>query len=101
MDLYGARMTATVRSVACGIAIVLAVMTVPATKMTAAARAPQRGPLHLDGTLRAAIDRASQDPQRVIIRTRPGSRGVVRDRLSAHGDPIIFEHDSLDALTAV
>src|SRR4051794_8037103 len=94
-------MTGTVRRVACGIAILLVVMTVPATRITAAGRTPQRGTLHLDAILRGSVDSASGDPQRVIIRTKPGSRGAVREGLVAHGDQIIFEHDSLNALTAV
>src|SRR5207249_3891259 len=51
--------------------------------------------------LRAALDDTASVPQRVIVRVRPERRAAVRDGLVAHGDQILFEHDSLDALTAV
>ena len=42
----------------------------------------------------------SGGPQRVIIRTRPGSRAAVRKALKAHGDKIAADHPAIDAVTA-
>jgi hypothetical protein len=55
----------------------------------------------LDINLRAALDAGRRDSQRVIIRTRAGERSAVRRALTTHGDRIIADHDSIDALTAV
>src|SRR5436309_6685255 len=41
------------------------------------------------------------EPQRVIVRVRPGARAALRQSLSSHNDLILAEHDSLDAITAV
>jgi serine protease AprX len=38
--------------------------------------------------------------RRVIIRTRPGTRALIRRALSAHGDRVQAEHPSIDAITA-
>src|SRR3989304_1434935 len=38
---------------------------------------------------------------RVIIRTPPACRAMVRQSLQAHGDTIVREHASISALTAV
>ena len=37
----------------------------------------------------------------MIIRVRPGSRLALRQSLTAHGDQILGEHESIDALTAL
>src|SRR3984893_14725741 len=97
----GARMTRTFRCVTGGLAIVLAVLGAPSTPIKAAGRTPEHSALRLDAALRAAVDNAAPEPQRVIIRARSGSRALVRDRLTAHGDQVLSEHESLDALTAV
>ena len=55
----------------------------------------------LDTSLRAILDDPAPQPQRVIIRVRPGSRAALGRSLTDHGDRILVEHDSLDALTAV
>jgi len=55
----------------------------------------------LDLHLRAALDAGADDAQRVIIRVRPGERASLRQLLANHGDSIVVEHDSLDAITAV
>lgn len=55
----------------------------------------------LDGWLRATVDSQTTQAQRVIIRVQPGSLSAVRGSLSAHGDQVIAEHGSLDALTAI
>ena len=52
----------------------------------------------LDKVLQDATQRAPR-PQRVIIRTKPGSRGALRAMLQQHGDVIVADHPSLDALT--
>ena len=55
----------------------------------------------LDGWLRATVDSQTLQPQRVIIRVKPGSLDAVRRSLSSNGDQVLAEHNSLDALTAV
>jgi len=55
----------------------------------------------LDTHLRAALDAGSGDSQRVIIRVRPGERAALRRMLSEHGDRIVAEHESIDAITTV
>jgi serine protease AprX len=64
-------------------------------------RAPRRHSGRLDAKLREAVDAGASQSQRVIIRVRPGSRGDVRKSLAAHGDQILGEHESIDALSAV
>src|ERR1700716_2214036 len=56
---------------------------------------------HLDDRLRAAMDGGDTRSQRVIIRVRHDSASAVRNGLSAHGDQILVDHSSIDALTAV
>jgi serine protease AprX len=55
----------------------------------------------LDLRLREALDARRTEPQRVIIRVRGGQRSAMRQALQAHGDQVVAEHASLDALTAV
>jgi serine protease AprX len=64
-------------------------------------RAPRRHSGRLDTMLRAVVDAGASQSQRVIIRVRPGSRSEVRKNLAAHGDQILGEHESIDALSAV
>jgi serine protease AprX len=66
----------------------------------AGSRVPERR-VELDANLRAVLDGSAPEPQRVIIRVRPGSRPALRSSLTAHGDQILGEHESIDALTAV
>jgi serine protease AprX len=54
----------------------------------------------LDNHLRAVLDAGARESQRVIIRTRAGERFGIRRALAAHGDRIIADHESIDALTA-
>ena len=70
------------------------------TNPTATSRTARKYP-RLDLSLQAAAAAHSRDPQRVIISVRPGSRSAVRRALAAHGDRILAEHDSIDAITAV
>jgi serine protease AprX len=63
--------------------------------------AGQRRAERLDAQLRAVLNDSTPEPQRVIIRVRPGSQPAVRNSLTAHGDQIVSEHESIDALTAV
>jgi serine protease AprX len=67
----------------------------------AASRASQHHAERLDTRLRAVLGDSAPEPQRVIIRVRPGSRPALRASLAAHGDQIIGEHESIDALSAV
>ena len=55
----------------------------------------------LDATLQELVARGSQAPQRVIIRVKPGKRAALRQSLIAHGDQVLFDHASIDAITAV
>jgi serine protease AprX len=66
-----------------------------------AGRTLQRHTERLDATLRAVVADGAPEPQRVIIRVRPGSRAVIKQSLTGHGDQILGEHASIDALTAV
>jgi serine protease AprX len=54
-----------------------------------------------DAHLREAVSRGGAESQRVIIRLRPGTRSATRQALAAHGDTILAEHESIDALTVV
>src|SRR5438552_1425799 len=83
-----------------GLAIILAVLAVNDTG-AAASGMSQRRAARLDAHLRAVLNEPAPDPQRVIIRVRPGNRPALRDNLVAHGDQILSEHESLDMLTAV
>jgi serine protease AprX len=89
------------RHLAFGLALVGAALAVTDSPVTAGGRAPQRRAERLDSNLRAVLDDSSPEPQRVIIRVRPGSRTAVRNSLTAHGDQILGEHESIDGLTAV
>jgi len=90
------------RHIAFGLALIGAVLAVADAPLRAAgSRAPQRRAERLDTNLRAALDASATEPQRVIIRVRPGSRTAVRDSLTAHGDQILGELESIDGLTAV
>jgi serine protease AprX len=81
------------------IAAVFAVADAPA--VAAGSGAPQRHTERFDANLRAVLDNSTPEPQRVIIRVRPGSRVALKNSLTAHGDQILSEHESIDALTAV
>ena len=81
------------------IAAVFAVADAPA--VAAGRGAPQRHTERFDANLRAVLDSSTPESQRVIIRVRPGSRLALKNSLTAHGDRILGEHESIDALTAV
>jgi serine protease AprX len=55
----------------------------------------------LDGHLRQAVAARRSEPQRVIIRVRPGQRDAIRRLLEGHEDTVLAEHQSLEAMTAV
>src|SRR5580693_2198544 len=84
-----------------GLAVIIAALSVADAPMRAASSASQHRATRLDTQLRGILDQGAPAPQRVIIRVRPGSRPAVRDSLTAHGDQILGEHESIDALTAV
>jgi serine protease AprX len=74
----------------------LAILLVPVQ-----AWAQQQPGLHkVDRALRDAVTAESTEPQRVIIRTRPGYRATLRQALEAHGDTVKNDHPSIGALTA-
>src|SRR5882672_11261895 len=90
------------RTLPFALAIIVAVLAVADAPVGAAAgRASQRHAERLDAMLSAVLDDSTPEPQRVIIRVRPGSRAALRGSLTAHGDQILGEHESIDALTAV
>jgi serine protease AprX len=85
-----------------GLTIIVAALSAADAPMRAAV--PQARPRHaerVDTKLRAVFDENAPGPQRVIIRFRSGSRPALRNSLTAHGDAILAEHESIDALTAV
>src|SRR5687767_7957857 len=55
----------------------------------------------LDARLQVVVDSGTDEPQRVIIHVQPGARDAMRRALSSHGDDVISEHSSFDALTAL
>src|SRR5439155_2267842 len=82
-------------------ALLTALVSADVSVQAATSQAPQRFASRLDATLREVLADPAPQPQRVIIRVRPGSRTAVRQSLTAHGDAILAEHESLDAITAV
>jgi hypothetical protein len=89
------------RSVGCALVFALAVGTAGDMQGKAPDARQRRDRQKLDTNLRAALDGGTRKSQRVIIRVRDGEGAAVRRALQAHGHPIIAEHESLGALTAV
>src|SRR3954462_1281728 len=94
--------TPMIRKAVFALALVVAMLAALQTP-TRAAGAQRARTRHerLDAKLREAADEAAPAPQRVIIRVRPGSRQALRDALSAHGDHVLGEFDSIESLAAV
>ena len=84
-----------------GCVVLAAIIAAPQAIVNAAGQRVVHHRDRLDATLRGIVDQSGPKPQRVIIRVRPGSRLTLRQGLTAHGDQILAEHDSVDALTAV
>src|SRR5206468_7264718 len=84
-----------------GFLVLTAVFAVPQATVNAAGQRLVKHRARLDLVLQAVLDDPAPTPQRVIIRVSPGSRATLRESLIAHGDQILAEHDSLDALTVV
>jgi serine protease AprX len=55
----------------------------------------------LDLALRQKVAHGKRSPERVIITVRSGMRPLLREALGKHGDQLIAEHPSIEALTAV
>jgi serine protease AprX len=55
----------------------------------------------LDAILRDVVARGVREPQRVIVTAREGRRAILRQQLTAHGDPVVAEHPSVNAVTAI
>jgi serine protease AprX len=55
----------------------------------------------LDRALRGDIGTPRGAFVRVIVRTRPSARDIVRGRVATHGDSIVADHPSIDAFAAV
>ena len=66
-----------------------------------AGQLPRRHVERLDSHLREVLAGGTRDAQRVIIRVRPGRGSDVRRLLTSREDPVLAEHASIDALTAV
>jgi serine protease AprX len=81
--------------------IVAALAVADAPVGAAVSRMAQHHAERLDANLLAVLDDSTPEPQRVIIRVRPGSRTDLRKSLTDHGDQILGEHESIEALTAV
>jgi serine protease AprX len=94
-------MTRAFRRFSCAFVLLATVVGAPQATVNAAGPRVVQHRDRLDATLRGVLDQGAPKPQRVIIRVRPGSRLALRQGLTAHGDQILAEHDSLDALTAV
>jgi serine protease AprX len=85
-----------------GLAVLVAGLAVADAPVGAAANLAQQHHVErLDTRLRAVLGDSTPEPQRVIIRVRPGSRPALRASLTAVGDQILGEHESIDALTAI
>src|SRR5262245_59401675 len=95
-------MTRPFQKVSFGIAIALALFAGSGMPMRAAAGRVSTSRLaRLDAKLRSVADDPSAGSQRVIVRFRSDQSAAVRQRLSTHGDQVLTEHSSIDALTAV
>src|SRR5690349_10912612 len=90
-------MTGARRRLFLGCLVLAAVCAAPPPAVHATGRHRTR----LDSQLRAVLDQSAPAAQRVIVRARPGARATVADSLKAHGDVIVAEHESLDAVTAI
>src|SRR3954471_15467464 len=87
------------RSVAVTIAIAVAISTSGEVYGKGAAARQPRARYKLDHSLREDVA-GGDETQRVIIRVRPGQRGALQRALEAHGDEVIADHESIDALSA-
>src|SRR5690349_5840050 len=88
------------RALICALATALTIGTASAPTHAATSSADSRARLRLDTNLRGAVAAGSTASQRVIIRVKPGARAALRTALVAHGDQILAEHESPDAITA-
>jgi serine protease AprX len=82
------------------VAILLALIVSAFAPASAVASGQRPHRASVDDTVRTAAERTPHQPQRVIIRVRPGSRESVRRALANHGDQIVADHSSIDAITA-
>jgi serine protease AprX len=89
------------RRISFGLAIIIAIFAGSGVPMRAGARGPAHRTARLDAALRAVLNDSASGSERIIVRVRPEHRAAVRQSLTAHGDRILAEHDSIDALTAV
>ena len=80
-------------------AMVLTVATAGEMNVEGAGRRQPRDRHKLDLNLRAAADGGERE-HRVIIRVRPGHRAALQRSLASHGDAVIADHESIDAVTA-
>jgi serine protease AprX len=83
------------------VVLALAVATFGDSAASAKSAARSERLRRLDARLRVVAESGTDQPQRVIIRVAPGMRGAMRRALSEHGDTVLADHASAEALTAV
>ena len=93
--------TRTVRRTLCLAAAITAVTFAANEPATLASPARPRRIERLDVTLQKVVEHKRTEPQRVIIRVRPGARAAMSDHLRAHGDRLLADHRAIDAFTAI
>jgi serine protease AprX len=84
-----------------GAAVGLLLATLGDARPLAQERASVAGLERLDTRLRELVAARDGEAQRVIIRVRRGARAAMRQQLEQHGDSVLAEHASVEALTAV
>ena len=86
-------MKRTLRQLTFGLMVLATIFAAPAQTVRGAGPRQVQHRGRLDTNLRALVDRAASERQRVIIRVRPGNRPALERSLTAHGDQILVEHD--------
>src|SRR5439155_13017720 len=95
-------MKRTVRHVSVRVATVVALVVAAGAPTSAGGPRPAAHRVErLDARLRAAVAANATEPERVIIRVRPGGGAALRNSLAAHGDQLLAGLDSLDTIAAV
>src|ERR1044072_5591440 len=93
-------MKRTLRQLTFGLMVLATIFAAPAQTVRGAGPRQVQHRGRLDTNLRALVDGAAPERQRVIIRVRPGNRPELERSLTATGDQIVAEHDASDTLTA-
>lgn len=77
------------RILAVAVTLLVALAAAGDTPGTAAASGRQRTPNKLDLHLRTVVEAGRLEPQRVIVRARPGARAAVLRTLGANGGRLV------------